>query len=259
MNRLRRSAAFFLTLTLAGPLPATEKSEGERLLDSGKLGDAERAVTIFEARATSAPDDYSTRLGAAYALNQVMAIRTNGNLPRVDGLQDSEANKALWSELGTRALEHARAAHALRPDSVEAAAALATSYMFYASSLGIISAILGGAGGEFRSNAQRVIDLQPDYEDGLGHTLLGSLMVVAPWPVRDREAALSHYESAAKLSPQSVRNQYLLGVYWARGGEPERARGYFERALSQPCTENSERLFCAFMKRETRRVLADLG
>ena len=70
-----------------------------------------------------------------------MAIRSNGNLPLVDGLQDTDANRALWADLGQRALDHARAAQKLDPQSPAAAAVLASSYMFYASSLGIIRSI----------------------------------------------------------------------------------------------------------------------
>jgi tetratricopeptide (TPR) repeat protein len=185
-----------------------------------------------------------------------LAIRTNGNLPRVDGLQDSDANRALWGELGPRALEHARKAHALRPDSVAAAAALANAYMFYASSLGIVRSILQGAGGEYREHATRLVALDAAHDDGLGDTLLAGFYLVAPWPVGDREAARAHYERALALSPGSVRNHYGLGVYWAREGDSARARPYFQRSISLPCSHGSERLFCDWIKQESRRVLA---
>jgi tetratricopeptide (TPR) repeat protein len=188
-----------------------------------------------------------------------MAIRTNGNLPLVDGLQDDDANRALWADLGARALAHARAAHALRPESVEAAAALASSYMFYASSLGIIRSIVSGAGGEYKAHAQRLIDLDPKYDDALGASLLANFYLVAPWPVYDRDAALEHFERAAKLAPESVRNQYGLAVFWARDGDAARARGYFERAVAIPCTPHTEKLLCDWIKQTSKRELARLA
>jgi len=253
-----RLSGLALCLVLAGPARGGDEEAAE-LLRSGRLEDALEAAARFEARVSRAPGDFEGRLGAALALNQVMAIQSNGNLPLIDGLQDSEANKALWQQLGGRALEHARRAHSERPDSVLAAAALATSYMFYASGLGILRSILQGAGGEYRVHAQRLVDLDPRHEDALGHTLLASFFLVAPWPVGDDDAALEHYERALELAPGSVRNHYGLGVYWARNADPRRARPYFERAEAMPCGPTSERLFCDWIKAESRRVLESLA
>jgi tetratricopeptide (TPR) repeat protein len=195
----------------------------------------------------------------ARALTQAMVIRSNGNLPLVDGLQDSDANRALWADLGKRALEHARAAHALEPQSVEAAWMLAGSYMFYASSLGIIRSIVSGAANEYRTHAQRLVDLDASFDDALGDAMLASFYLVAPWPIGDRDAALEHYERAAALAPGSVRNQYTLGVFWARGGDAARARTHFERTVALPCSRHTERLVCDWMKRTAREELAKLG
>ena len=96
--------------------------------------------------------------------------------------------------------------------------------MFYASSLGIIRSIVSGAGGEYQAHAQRLIDLDPKFDDALGASLLANFYLVAPWPVHDRDAALEHFERAAKLAPESVRNQYGLAVFWARDGDAARAR-----------------------------------
>jgi tetratricopeptide (TPR) repeat protein len=131
--------------------------------------------------------------------------------------------------------------------------------MFYASSLGIIRSIVSGAGTEYRAHAQRLIDLDPNYDDALGASLLANFYLVAPWPIHDRDAALEHFERAAKLAPESVRNQYGLAVFWARDGDAARARGYFERAVAMPCTANTEKLFCDWMKRTSREELARLA
>jgi len=229
--------------------------EADRLGASDRVEDLTRAAALYEARLADAPDDVAAHLGAALALNRVMAIRTNGNLPLVEGLQDSDANRALWAELAPRALAHARKAQAAMPGSAEAAAALANAYMFHASSLGILQSILRGASGEYREHATRLVNLDPAYDDGLGDYLLASFYLVAPWPVGDDDAALAHYERALERSPQSVRNHYGLGVYWARENDVSRARLHLERAASLPCTAHSERLFCAWMKDESRRAL----
>ncbi len=236
-----------------------QADEADRLAASDRVEDISRAVALYETRLAGAPEDIEARLAASIALNKVMAIRTNGNLPLVDGLQDTDANRALWAELAPRALAHARKAQAAKPQSGEAAAALANAYMFHASSLGIIQSILRGASGEYREHATRLATLDPAYDDGLGDYLLASFYLVAPWPVGDDDAALTHYERAARHSPESVRNQYGLGVYWAREGEASRARTHLESAAKLPCTAHTERLFCTWMKQESRRVLEELA
>jgi tetratricopeptide (TPR) repeat protein len=260
MMRPRLAPGLALAAGLAASLAASAETakEAAALIDSARREDQERAAAIFEALAAKEPNNFDVRLGAAVALTQVMAIRTHGNLPLVDGLQDTDENRALWADLGQRALEHARAAEKLSPQSAPAAAALASSYMFYASSLGIIRSILPGAGGEYKAHAQRLAQLDPKFDDGLGASLLANFYLVAPWPVHDRNAALEQFELAAKIAPESVRNQYGLAVFWARDGDAARARTHFERVVAQPCSAHTERLMCDFMKSTARRELARL-
>jgi tetratricopeptide (TPR) repeat protein len=261
----RLATAFALAAALAAANPASPAEgaaaadEAAALLESTKAEDFERAAKIYEASAAQHPDDFDARARAAQALTQLMAVRTNGNLPLVDGLQDTDANRALWADLGKRALEHARAAEKLSPQHAGAAALVASSYMFYASSLGIIRSILQGAGNEYKAHAQRLVDLDPNYDDALGSSLLANFYLIAPWPIHDRDAALEHFERAAKIAPASVRNQYGLAVFWARDGDAARARSYFERAVSMPCTPHTERLFCDWIKANSKRELAKLA
>jgi tetratricopeptide (TPR) repeat protein len=259
-----RLAMGFLAAALFGahPAPAAEATatdENAALLDGAKAEDFERAAKIYEASAAQHPDSFDARARAAQALTQLMAVRTNGNLPLVDGLQDTDANRAIWADLGKRALEHARAAERLSPQHAGAAALVASSYMFYASSLGIIRSILQGAGNEYKAHAQRLIDLDPGYDDALGSSLLANFYLVAPWPVHDRGAALEHFERAAKIAPDSVRNQYGLAVFWARDGDPARARSHFERAVAMPCTPHTEMLLCDWIKQTSKSELAKLA
>jgi tetratricopeptide (TPR) repeat protein len=253
-----RLAPVFLcaVLTVAA---ASAEDDADRLLASDRPEDLMRAAERFEARLVAGPETAAARVGAATALNRVMAIRTNANLPLFDGLQDGEAERALWSELAPRALDHARRGRALAPGSAEAAAALANAYMFHASSLGIVRSILAGASSEYRQNAQALVELDPRYDDALGDYLLASFYRVAPWPVGDADEALRHYRRAADLQPASLRNQYGLAVHWAREGELPRARGHYERVLEGPCTDGSERLFCGWLKAESQRALRALA
>ena len=258
---MSRSAAVLALLLAASALArAAEPIEdlGAVLEHSSDRAELERVAATYETRAKEHPDDFAARLGASVALTQLMAIRTHGNLPLVQGLQDTDANRALWADLGARALAHARAAKALRPQSAQAAAALASSYMFYASSLGIIRSIVQGAGTEYRTHAEALAALDPKFDDALGASLLANFYMIAPWPVYDRDEALANFQKAEKLAPDSVRNLYGFAVFWARDGDAAQARRYFTRVSSQPCTPHTERLFCDFMKSTAKRELAKL-
>jgi len=253
----------WLGLLLLAPvtLQAEGLEEAQRLARSTDPDRLLEAAALYEGWLAHHPDeldDFDARLGAAGALNAVMAARTNANLPLVEGTQDTPENKALWAELGKRALAHARKAAARRPDSVPAAAELANAFMYHSASLGIVSAVMNGAAGEYKKNARRLNELDEGYDDGLGHFLLAGLYLVSPWPVGDMSDAKKHFTRAAELAPGSVRNQYGLGVYWAREEDAARARSHFERAVARPCGAGVERLFCDWMKSESKRVLATL-
>jgi Tfp pilus assembly protein PilF len=130
--------------------------------------------------------------------------------------------------------------------------------MFYASSLGILRSIVQGAGTEYRKHAEALSALDPKFDDALGASLLANFYMIAPWPVYDRDASLAQFQQAEKLAPDSVRNLYGFGVFWARDGDAAQARRYFTRVVSQPCTPRTERLFCDFMKSTAKRELAKL-
>ncbi|MFQ5416232.1 MAG: hypothetical protein ACE5FL_04185 [Myxococcota bacterium] len=244
-------------LLVAGPgiAPASEPTTGRANLRADGLA---AAAARSEARAADVPGDFDARLGAARSLNRVMASRTHGNLPLFDGLQDSDENRALWADLGSRALEHARAAEKLRPTSADAAAELATAYMFYSSSLGIVRAILKGAGSEYQDHVQRVIELDARHGAAIGDYLLAGFFLVAPWPIRDMDEARARFERAARLAPESVRNRYGLAVFSARDGDTDTAREHFEQVLAMPCDEKTDALICDFMMEEARRALDTL-
>ncbi|MCG8590299.1 MAG: hypothetical protein MJE66_13490 [Proteobacteria bacterium] len=264
MPHARTPFVLALAVALVGPAgpaqaEAEARAEADRLVENARAADLERAAQLYESLADANPSDFEARLGAALALNRLMTLRTNANLPTVAGTQDSDDHRALWRSLGSRALDHARAAHSLRPQSAEAAAQLANAYMYHASSLGVVRAILQGAGTEYRRHAERLIALDEAHDDGLGHGLLAGFYLVSPWPVRDLDRAERHFTRAAELSPRSARNQYGLGLYWARRGDPKRAQPHFERAAAGPCTRGSERFVCTWIATESRRVLGEIA
>ena len=245
----------------AGAALAEPADEAAALLERARSSRTSSARRRSSRRAPRRTRRASRRASAPrVALTQVMAIRSNGNLPLVDGLQDTDANRALWADLGKRALEHARAAEKLDPQSPAAAAALASSYMFYASSLGIIRSIVSGAGGEYQAHAQRLIDLDPKFDDALGDVAARELLSRgAVAGLRSRRGA-----RALRAAPQSSRPSRCATSTGSpcsgRATATPRARARTSSAtVALPCTPRTERLFCDFMKQTAQRELARLA
>jgi cytochrome c-type biogenesis protein CcmH/NrfG len=223
------------------------------------LGGCEQAVATARTALAAAPDDPERQLTLADALTCVMRIRTNGNALLVEGSSDTQAHRAIWQAMAPEAVRLARAARAKRPDDPEALSVYAEAYMYDASSQGIVRAILKGAAGEYKRNAQELIDRFPRYENGAGFVFLGSFYFVAPWPLADPEKGQALLEQALALAPTSRRNLYFAGVAAYLVKDYPRAAARFEAVASGTCTTPHERDLCAFVTAESRRQLEPLA
>lgn len=209
---------------------------------------------MARAQLGAAPGGVERQLALAEALACVMRIRTNGNALLVDGTSDTAAHKAVWKALAPEAVRLARAARDARPDDPLALALYTETYMYEASSQGILRAILRGAAGEYTRSAHALIDRFPRYENGAGWLFLGSFYFVAPWPLADRERGRALLEQALAVAPASRRNRYFAAVAAYRMKDYARAAALFESVASGTCTTPHERDLCAFVTRESQAL-----
>jgi hypothetical protein len=126
--------------------------------------------------------------------------------------------------------------------------------MFEASSQGIVEGILRGAAGQFKANAQALIDRHPAYENGGGYVHLGVFYFVAPWPIANPKRGLDLLEQAVAVAPASRRNRYMAGVGAYRLEEYGRAAEHLEAVAGGTCTTPSEIDLCDFVTTESRRL-----
>ena len=180
-----------------------------------------------------------------------MRIKTNANTILIDGTLDTPANKKIWKELGGEALPLAKAAYKESPNDVRCLAVYADSYMFEASSKGIMKQALSGAGKEFKRFANEFRSKHPKWDGGVGCAFLGGLYQVAPWPVGDKKKAKQIFAEGVKVSA-SRRNLYYVAVNAYTLGEYENAVSYFEKALKAPCGSPTEEDFGDFMLTEAK-------
>ena len=236
-----------------------QRAEVKRLTAGTSATDHEAAVKLLEAELVKTPDDFELQLETVTTMNGWISLRTNANLPLPEGLLDTDANKAIWGRDGKRALAIAEKLFKTNPKDGRVAVEYAVAYMYVSSSLGILKAITSGAASKFKENAQRVIDLNPDFDDALGYFMYGSFYMVAPWPVSDDDKARDFLQAAMQSAPKSVRNHYGLGVFHYREDEWPEAKRMFQAVLDLPCNSPRERFTCAFMKSEAKKALAHVA
>jgi len=241
------AAALWLAMAADGA------SEGVIPSERGLPG-CEQVVAAARAELATAPDDPQRQVALADALVCVMRIRTNGNALLADGSSDTPEHRAIWRATAPEAARLARAGRAERPDDPWALAVYSEAYMYDASSQGIVEAILKGAAGEYKRNAQELIDRFPRYENGAGYVFLGSFYFVAPWPLSDAKKGQALLEQALTVAPTSRRNLYFTGVAAYRVKDYTRAAMHFEAVANGTCTTPHERDLCAFVTAESERL-----
>ena len=234
----------------APPPAPTATEEGLALLKKRGLSNCKKAVDKFREALGNASDELDAKLNLVDALNCVMRIRTHGNIPLIEGTNDTEPHKKIWGQMGPETLALAEEVYKARPNDIRALAAYTDAYMYRSSAWGIVNAVVKGAADQYVENAEKMTKKFPKYDSGLGHAFMGAFYLLAPWPLSDEEKARARMEAAHRAGPNSKRNNYYLGVVAYREGEFQEAIGHFERAKSAKCLSPAERDFCTFMKRQ---------
>jgi len=124
----------------------------------------------------------------------------------------------------------AKVAEAVRNDSDAAPTFFwaAVSWGQWSLSVGKVAAARLGAASRIRDAAAVVIALDPTFEEGGGHRILGRLHDQAPklpvltWWV-SRKEALANLRRAVEVAPQNLVNLHFLAEALAHGGTAERA------------------------------------
>jgi hypothetical protein len=239
----------------AAASPLSPEQEVAKLLKERKLKSYEAAYEKASALLKKDPKSVDRKLDVVRALNGIMRIKTTGNLVLLDGTSDNSRNKKTWAKYGPEADKLAKEVMDARPKSVEARLMYTEAYMFHSSSFGILKAFFGGAAGKFEDNGNWLIKHGQTADDAVGYIYLGSLYLVAPWPVGNSKKAKENYELAVKHAPKSVRNHYYLGVWAYRNKDKELAKKELSFAANNKCTNTTEREFCWKIKEQAKKGL----
>lgn len=112
--------------------------------------------------------------------------------------------------------------------------------LFYSANLGkwgefsgIMAAAESGIADKIRENAEKIIDIDPNYGEGAGYYLLGTIHFRAPyipfllsWP--DNEKALANLRKAHRMAPNSLGIKLVLAQVLHRQGDKAAAAALLE-------------------------------
>jgi len=254
-------------LLLCSLIPSVDAPAGDAALEradklrkSSNVAELEEASRIYTAALEKDPNNVLLLTNASNVLTDVVAHKTNGATATTHGTQDTPEFREIWRTVAKQAADLADRAYAIQPNNPRVAFQYAASYGYYSGSFGIVAAITKGAATEFKKRAQHIIDVAPELDDGGGYYLMGLMLLIAPWPVGSTSDAGDYLTLALQQSPTSVRNNYVLGVQRFEAKQKDDAKRYFQAAVDLPCHEKgSERMFCDFLKAESKKNLEILA
>lgn len=187
----------------------------------------DKALKALEER----PEDYELLWRAVYAAHKYGQTARNIQVPDW---------KAICREWGSKGMELAERAEAVRPDRVEAYFLQTACIGIYSDVTGPITAIREGFFEKSKTAMHKAYAIDRTYRDYAPVFGLAMFYVTPPFPLRDKKKALHYFEEFEKNTTWTVE-PYTRSVYAAKllmTAKPkawrERARKMLDRALSDP-------------------------
>jgi len=222
--------------------------KGDEQLQEITEAHCREALAEYEAALKIDPENYEANWKASRACCLILDLKTAGLI------EEKEEYKPLLKEWGEKAERHAEAAYARNPKGLEALTWYNSSYGYHASSMGILQAILKGAGGKLKKLAHELIEVDDTHNDALGYRMLGRFHLSAPFPVGSKTKAVEYFEKAVEKAPGSLFNHYWLGEAYRTKGKSEQARREFQFVLDHPPSENEKHFSRATQAAAQRRL-----
>jgi tetratricopeptide (TPR) repeat protein len=131
--------------------------------------------------------------------------------------------------LAAKAIEWAERARIEQPDRVEGHYFYAVALGEYASTIGIMQAVVDGVAGKVETAAKRAYAIDRDFSHGAPGTVLGRFYFLLPWPKRDLDKSRAYLEEVVARHPRALlARDYLADTYYEVG---ERAKAREQLAI----------------------------
>lgn len=208
--------------------------KGDQALQTVTEARCMEAIRSYGAALEMDPENYEANWKTSKAYCLILDLKTAGLI------EEKEEYKPLLKDLGAKAEHHAEKAYAVNPLGPEVLAWYNSSYGYHASSMGILQAILAGAGEKLKKIANELIQVDDAYGDALGYNMLGRFHLNAPFPVGSKRKAVEYLEKSVEKAPGSLFNHYWLGEAYLKEKKFEEAKKEFQFVLDHPPTQDEK-------------------
>jgi hypothetical protein len=153
---------------------------------------------------------------------------------------DAQSSRVTKKAVAVKAVEWAERARNQRADRVEGHYFYAIAMGEYASTIGVMQAVMDGVAGKIESSAVRAHEIDRDFEHGGPGTVLGRYYFLLPWPKRDLARSRRYLEEVVARHPHKlIARDYLAETYYELG-ERDKAREQLAFVLVSDVAPGSE-------------------
>ena len=198
-------------------------------------------------------DDLWARRDAQSAMPEIVSLATTGlaNDPHSYEVEwrlarayfwvaNTQSNRVAKKAVAVKGVEWADRARTQRPDRVEGHYFYAIAVGEYASTIGIMQAVMDGVAGRIETAASRAYEIDRDFDHGGPGTVLGRFYYLLPWPKRDMAGSRRYLEEVVARHPRKlIARVYLAETYYDLG-EHDRAREQLAFVLANDVEPGSE-------------------
>ncbi len=151
-----------------------------------------------------------------------------------------QSNRVAKKAVAGKAVEWAERARTQRPDRVEGHYFYAIAVGQYASTIGVMQALMDGVSGRIESSALRAHEIDRDFDHGGPGTVLGRYYFMLPWPKRDLDRSRRYLEDVVgRHSGKLIARAYLAETYYELG-EHDKARAQLVFVLASEVEPDAE-------------------
>lgn len=151
---------------------------------NGNLADYKASVDLYKEVLAAEPDHFEATWKCARSLRYYAITAQQAG---VDGWKD------ICAQIGKEGMTYAQKAIDLKPDHPDGYYYYALNVGVYADGVSIITALKEGLKDKTQTSFEKVLELNPDYENGGALVGIGRFWSVLPWPLAKKKKALEYY------------------------------------------------------------------
>lgn len=178
----------------------------------------EEVVALLKKNLAEDPEDVESLVRTARAWVRLLEAET-GTV-----LEEKKEYQPVLDECGKKALEAARKAHELDPESADTIGWYLIAYGYRSVAIGIVRAFLAGAASKYVELAENLVACDAEWHSAAGHRAMGRFYRESPWPKRDLKKSIQQFKLALEFAPRRLENKLHLALAYLDTGEKAEAK-----------------------------------